>query len=54
MRRDKMVLLSKALDISPLVLLGIEEYVSEGTTTYSNDKVVFIMKCLLISLGCHR
>ena len=39
MRRDKMVLLSKALDISPLVLLGIEEYVSEGTTTYSNDKV---------------
>lgn len=39
MRRDKMVLLSKALDISPLVLLGIEEYVSEGTTTYSSDKV---------------
>ena len=39
MRRDKMVLLSKALDISPLVLLGIEEYVSAGTTTYSNDKV---------------
>lgn len=39
MRRDKMVLLSKALDISPLVLLGIEEYVSEDASTYSNDKV---------------
>lgn len=39
MRRDKMVLLSKALDISPLVLLGIEEYVSEDTPTYSSDKV---------------
>ena len=38
MRRDKMVLLSKALDISPLVLIPM-------------IKSVFIMKCLLISLG---
>lgn len=29
MRRDKMVLLSKALDISPLVLLGLEDYIPQ-------------------------
>lgn len=29
MKRDKMVLLSKALGVSPLVLLGIEEYTPE-------------------------
>ena len=37
MKRDKMVLLSKALDISPLVLLGIEEYVPNHPSKIGND-----------------
>ena len=37
MKRDKMVLLSKALDISPLVLLGIEEYVPNHLSKSGND-----------------
>ena len=37
MKRDKMVLLSKALDISPLVLLGIEEYVPNHPSKSGND-----------------
>lgn len=37
MRRDKMVLLSKALDISPLVLLGVEEYVPNHPSKIGND-----------------
>ncbi|MDO4926887.1 MAG: helix-turn-helix domain-containing protein [Turicibacter sp.] len=36
MKRDKMVLLAKALDISPLVLLGIEHYIPEVKV---NDKI---------------
>lgn len=36
MKRDKMVLLAKALDISPLVLLGIEHYIPE---VKANDKI---------------
>lgn len=40
MKRDKMVLLSKALDISPLVLLGIEEYVPNHPSNIgNNDKI---------------
>ena len=37
MKCDKMVLLSKALDISPLVLLGIEEYVPNHPSKSGND-----------------
>lgn len=40
MKRDKMVLLSKALDISPLVLLGIEEYVPNHLSKSGNDEKI--------------
>lgn len=40
MRRDNMVLLAKALGVSPLVLLGIEEYVPEDSLDVNaNDKI---------------
>lgn len=40
MKRDKMVLLSKALGVSPLVLLGIEEYIPEDhLDVNTNDKI---------------
>ena len=40
MKRDKMVLLSKALDVSPLVLLGIEDYVIEDAPVENtSDKI---------------
>ena len=40
MKRDKMVLLSKALSVSPLVLLGIEEYgSSEAHEIKTCDKI---------------
>lgn len=39
MKRDKMVLLSKALDVSPLVLLGIEEYSPKEVMTDTSNKI---------------
>ena len=40
MRRDKMVLLGKALGVSPLVLLGIEDYVIEDAPIENpSDKI---------------
>lgn len=41
MRRDKMVLLSNAIGVSPLVLLGVEEYIpdDEEQSLLSNGKI---------------
>lgn len=39
MKRDKMVLLSKALGVSPLVLLGIEEYSPKEVMTDTSNKI---------------
>lgn len=39
MRRDKMVLLANAIEVSPLVLLGVEEYVPNDEQMLSNGKV---------------
>lgn len=39
MRRDKMVLLSKALGVSPLVLLGIEEYSPKEVLADTTQKI---------------
>lgn len=46
MRRDKMVLLSKALDISPLVLLGIEECSLSDLNTPSEKKEINVYENL--------
>lgn len=39
MKRDKMVLLSKALGVSPLILLGIEEYSPKKVMTDISNKI---------------
>ncbi len=50
MKRDKMVLLSKALDVSPLVLLGIEDY-QIPSEPIMQDKVSVYGKDLNESIG---
>lgn len=47
MKRDKMVLLSKALDISPLVLLGIEEYVPNHPSKSGNDDKIPVYQAIV-------
>lgn len=47
MKRDKMVLLSKALDISPLVLLGIEEYVPNHPSKSGNDDKIPVYQTIV-------
>ena len=47
MKRDKMVLLSKALDISPLVLLGIEEYVPNHPSKSGNDDKIPVYQAIM-------
>lgn len=42
MKRDKMVLLSQALGVSPLILLGIEDYVSSGSINNHSDNKISI------------
>ena len=50
MKRDKMVLLSKAIGVSPLVLLGIEDYVIEDAPIENpSDKT----KVVLAGLQLH-
>ena len=47
MKRDKMVLLSKALDISPLVLLGIEDYVPNHPSKSGNDDKIPVYQAIV-------
>lgn len=42
MRRDKMVLLSNAIGVSPLVLLGVEEYIPDEEQDFSSNGKVKI------------
>lgn len=42
MRRDKMVLLSNAIGVSPMVLLGVEEYIPDEEQDFSSNGKVKI------------